>query len=92
MELFSHVQCGFNYFDPYGHEGKGQEQTYYTDLGHHGNMGLVGYDWAPHGVDMVTHDHEHRNALYPIPEPMYAAGRLCNFRIFGYRDRATDRS
>src|SRR5688500_137043 len=22
--LLSHVQCGFNYFDPYGHEGKGQ--------------------------------------------------------------------
>ena len=22
--VLSHVQCGFNYFDPYGHEGKGQ--------------------------------------------------------------------
>jgi predicted dehydrogenase len=24
--VISHVQCGFNYFDPYGHEGKGQEK------------------------------------------------------------------
>ncbi|MEY4931268.1 MAG: hypothetical protein RI909_1992, partial [Bacteroidota bacterium] len=24
--IISHVQCGFNYFDPYGHEGEGQEK------------------------------------------------------------------
>ncbi len=24
--VLSHVQCGFNYFDPYGHEGKGQDR------------------------------------------------------------------
>lgn len=54
----SHVQCGFNFFDPYGHEGKGQEKQTITIWGTHGNMGLVGYDWAPFGVDMATHDHE----------------------------------
>jgi predicted dehydrogenase len=49
----SHVQCGFNYFDPYGHEGKGQEKPTITIWGTKGNMGLVGYDWAPFGVDLA---------------------------------------
>lgn len=50
----SQVQCGFNYFDPYGHEGKGQQQHTITIWGTKGNMGLVGYDWAPFGVDLAT--------------------------------------
>ncbi len=54
----SHIQCGFNYFDPYGHEGKGQDQHTISIWGTHGNMGLVGYDWAPFGVDLATNDHE----------------------------------
>src|SRR5688500_11428764 len=49
--VISHVQCGFNYFDPYGHEGKGQEKPSIQIWGSHGNMSLVGYDWAPHGGD-----------------------------------------
>lgn len=56
--LLSHVQCGFNYFDPYGHEGKGQEKPTITIWGTHGNMSLAGYDWAPAGVDLVTHENE----------------------------------
>jgi predicted dehydrogenase len=52
--ILSHVQCGFNYFDPYGHEGKGQNQHTITIWGTKGNMGLVGYDWAPFGVDLAT--------------------------------------
>src|SRR5688500_13473482 len=47
----SNVQCGFNYFDPYGHEGEGQEKPTITVWGTKGNMALVGYDWAPHGGD-----------------------------------------
>ncbi|HEY0611324.1 MAG TPA: Gfo/Idh/MocA family oxidoreductase [Chitinophaga sp.] len=50
----SHVQCGFNYFDPYGHEGKGQQHHTISIWGTKGNMGLVGYDWAPFGVDLAT--------------------------------------
>ena len=50
----SHVQCGFNYFDPYGHEGKGQNNHTIIIWGTKGNMGLVGYDWAPFGVDLAT--------------------------------------
>jgi predicted dehydrogenase len=50
----SHVQCGFNYFDPHGHEGKGQDQHTIKIWGDYGNMGLVGYDWSPFGVDLAT--------------------------------------
>lgn len=50
----SHVQCGFNYFDPYGHEGKGQEKPTITVWGTKGNLALIGYDWAPFGVDLAT--------------------------------------
>lgn len=52
--ILSHVQCGFNYFDPYGHEGKGQNNHTITVWGSHGNMGLIGYDWAPFGVNLAT--------------------------------------
>ena len=65
--VISHVQCGFNYFDPYGHEGKGQEKNTITIWGTHGNMGLVGYDWAPFGVDLATHDHEKTQRFVPDP-------------------------
>lgn len=52
--VISHVQCGFNYFDPHGHEGKGQNEHTVKIWGSQGNMGLVGYDWAPFGVDLAT--------------------------------------
>jgi predicted dehydrogenase len=65
--VLSHVQCGFNYFDPYGHEGKGQDRPTISIWGTMGNMSLVGYDWAPFGVDLATTDHETptRHAIDP---------------------------
>ncbi|MGK6351208.1 Gfo/Idh/MocA family protein [Parapedobacter sp. DT-150] len=63
--VLSHVQCGFNYFDPYGHEGVGQEKHTITIWGTHGNMGLVGYDWAPFGVDLATYDGENPQRFVP---------------------------
>lgn len=54
----SNVQCGFNYFDPYGHEGEGQEKPTITIWGTRGNMCLIGYDWAPFGVDLATTEDE----------------------------------
>jgi predicted dehydrogenase len=66
--ILSHVQCGFNYFDPYGHEGTGQEKPTIQIWGSHGNMGLIGYDWAPHGVDLATHDHETPQRFVPDPK------------------------
>lgn len=56
--VLSHVQCGFNYFDPYGHEGEGQEKPTISIWGTKGNMALIGYDWAPFGVDLATPDNE----------------------------------
>jgi len=52
--ILSHMQCGFNYFDPHGHEGKGQTQSTIRIWGDAGNMGMVGYDWAPLGVEIAT--------------------------------------
>lgn len=56
--VISHVQCGFNYFDPYGHEGEGQEKPTVSIWGTKGNLNLIGYDWAPFGVDMATSENE----------------------------------
>src|SRR5678815_1534431 len=63
----SHVQCGFNYFDPYGHEGTGQERPSIIIWGNEGSMAMVGYDWAPNGVDIVTKDHEKVQRMVPDP-------------------------
>jgi Predicted dehydrogenases and related proteins len=56
--ILSHIQCGFNYFDPYGHDGTGQEKPTISIVGRGGNMHMIGYDWKPFGVDMATTDHE----------------------------------
>jgi predicted dehydrogenase len=56
--VLSHVQCGFNYFDPYGHEGTGQDRPTISIVGSEGNMHMIGYDWAPSGVDMATVQNE----------------------------------
>ncbi len=68
--VLSHVQCGFNYFDPYGHEGKGQEKPTITIYGTKGNMNLVGYDWKPFGVDMATTENEN-NTRYATDQGDY---------------------
>lgn len=54
----SHVMCGFNYFDPYGHTGTGQDKPTISIVGTRGAMHLIGYDWAPFAVEMATIDHE----------------------------------
>jgi predicted dehydrogenase len=54
----SHVMCGFNYFDPYGHQGKGQEKPTISLVGTKGAMHLIGYDWMPFAVEMATIEHE----------------------------------
>lgn len=52
--VLSHVQCGFNYFDPYGHEGDGQDRPTISIWGSRGSMHLIGYDWAPFAVELAT--------------------------------------
>lgn len=53
--VISHVQSGFNYFNPHGHDGSGEQRHTITIVGSGGFLGLVGYDWAPLGVDLGTH-------------------------------------
>ncbi len=48
--VISHVQCGFNYFDPHGHEAGTQTLHSIQIYGDYGNMRLIGYDWEPLGV------------------------------------------
>lgn len=48
--VISHIMCGFNYFDPHGHEAKGQQLHSIQIYGDYGNMRLIGYDWETNGV------------------------------------------
>jgi predicted dehydrogenase len=54
--ILSHVQSGFNYFNPHGHDGSNETRHTISIVGSAGFMGLVGYDWAPLGVDLATKD------------------------------------
>jgi len=54
--VISHVQSGFNYFNPHGHDGSKETRHTISIVGSHGFMGMVGYDWAPRGVDFATKD------------------------------------
>jgi predicted dehydrogenase len=54
--VISHVQSGFNYFNPHGHDGSQERRHTLTVVGTAGSMGLVGYDWDPRGVDLATRD------------------------------------
>jgi predicted dehydrogenase len=51
--LISHVQSGFNYFNPHGHDGSKEERYTVSIYGTTGFLGLVGYDWDPRGVDLA---------------------------------------
>jgi predicted dehydrogenase len=48
------VQCGFNFFNPYGHDGSQEQRHTIAIFGSKGYMGMVGYDWEPLGVDLAT--------------------------------------
>ena len=52
--VISHVMCGFNYFDPHGHEAANQSLHSIQIYGDKGNMRLIGYDWETNGVIMDT--------------------------------------
>ncbi|MGZ8938647.1 MAG: Gfo/Idh/MocA family protein [Limisphaerales bacterium] len=54
--VISHTQSGFNYFNPHGHDGSKETRHTISIVGSTGFMGMVGYDWAPVGVDLATHD------------------------------------
>lgn len=50
--VISHVMCGFNFFDPHGHEATNQSLHSIQIYGDAGNMRLIGYDWETNGVIM----------------------------------------
>jgi predicted dehydrogenase len=52
--VISHVQSGFNYFNPHGHDGSKEQRHTLGIVGTAGSLGLVGYDWDPRGVDLAT--------------------------------------
>jgi predicted dehydrogenase len=52
--VISHVQSGFNYFNPSGHDGLEEGLKTITLHGSKGNMSLLGYDWAPQSVFLAT--------------------------------------
>ena len=52
--VISHVMCGFNYFDPHGHEAGNQTLHSVQIYGDYGNMRLIGYDWETNGVMLDT--------------------------------------
>jgi predicted dehydrogenase len=52
--VISHIMCGFNYFDPHGHEAGTQSLHSIQIYGDYGNMRLVGYDWETNGVWLDT--------------------------------------
>lgn len=54
--VISHVQSGFNYFNPHGHDGSQETRRTVTIVGSTGQMALVGYDWDPRGVDWATRE------------------------------------
>ncbi len=54
--IISHVQSGFNFFNPHGHAGKDETRYTISLAGSGGFMGMVGYDWQPLGVDLATKD------------------------------------
>ncbi|MDX2185365.1 MAG: Gfo/Idh/MocA family oxidoreductase [Opitutaceae bacterium] len=64
----SHVQSGFHYYDPHGHEGKGQTKPTVSIVGNRGNMHLIGYDWSPHGVILETDDGKGPQTLCTDPK------------------------
>ena len=54
--VISHLQSGFNYFNNHGHDGGKQTRHTIEVIGSKGLMSMVGYDWAPKGVDLATED------------------------------------
>lgn len=54
--VISHVQSGFNFFNPHGHTGSQESRQTISIVGSQGQMGLVGYDWEPLAVELATQE------------------------------------
>ena len=88
--VLSHIQCGFNYFDPYGHGGTGQERPTISVIGSEGNMHMVGYDWMPFGVDMATTQNEKTQRFVTDSKGFQweeGASEICKFLATGAKPK-----
>jgi predicted dehydrogenase len=50
----SHMQCGFNYLNEHSYDS--EPVVTLSIVGSKGKMDMIGYDWAPMGVDLATHE------------------------------------
>jgi len=82
----SHVQCGFNYFTAEEHQATHQEHHTIAVVGTGGSMFLAGYDWAPHGVDLATHEKTKLERHAPDPGKyswQYGASHIAECLVTG---------
>lgn len=54
--ILSHVQSSFNYFDPHSYRSSDNVLPTLSIWGTKAKINLIGYDWDPIGVDVVTLD------------------------------------
>jgi predicted dehydrogenase len=54
--VLSHVQCGFNFFNPHGYNARNESRHTLKIYGSQGCMCMVGYDWEPLGIDLATQE------------------------------------
>ena len=52
--VLSHIQCGFNYFPAHWYDESAKARRTISIIGRAGQMNLIGYDWAPKGVELIT--------------------------------------
>ena len=84
----SHIQSGFNYFNPHGHDGSKESRYTVSVVGSHGFLGLVGYDWAPLAVEFATKQRARAGATSDRCAGLcLAARRLACRRMPGDRPR-----
>jgi predicted dehydrogenase len=50
----SHIQSGFNYYNPHGHSGEGETKATVSIVGNRGNIHMIGYDWDPVSVELTS--------------------------------------
>ena len=66
--VLSHVQCGFNYFNPHGHDGSDEKRaTRSRSSARRAAWGMSATTGMPLGVDFATGDHPTTSDTSPTP-------------------------
>lgn len=69
--IISHVMCGFNFYDRFGHQAKDQMLHSIQIYGSEGNMRLLGYDWETNGVTVDSLKTDGKEMLYSTDKGGY---------------------